>query len=53
MGVDIARTGDAEDSKAVTTTLDKGEAVELMRAQDWDSTSTNVNTVGIMETVCT
>ena len=32
VGVDTARSGDVEDSNAVTTILDNGEAVELVRA---------------------
>ena len=52
VGVDTSHAGDADNSNDTTTTVDRGEAVELLRVQGWASASTEASTDGHMVTVC-
>ena len=53
VGTDTSQAGDMEDSKAVTTPMDGGGSVVLMRVQDRVSASIDTSTAGPMVTVCT
>ena len=53
VGADAAHAGDAGDSKAVITPMDRGDAVKLMRVQDWANASTEASASGYIVIVCT
>ena len=50
---DTAQVRDMGDNKDTTTPADGEEAVDMMRAYDQSSTSTEAYTAGPMTTVCT
>ena len=52
VGTDTARAGSADESKAATAPTDGEEVVDLMRAQDQASVSTEENTDEPMAAMC-